>query len=79
MLAEEFPMRRILVFCSLFLVLASAVHAELLAPESAKQIGDRAPIFSLVSDRGDLVNYDKDYYGRHHLILTFFPAAFTPV
>lgn len=72
-------MRRIIVFCSLLLVLASAAHAELLAPESARKIGERAPIFSLVSARGDLINYDKDYYGRHHLILTFFPAAFTPV
>jgi hypothetical protein len=72
-------MRRILIFCTLLLALGSAAHAELLAPESAKGIGERAPIFSLVSAHGDLVNYDKDYYGLHHLILTFFPAAFTPV
>jgi hypothetical protein len=72
-------MRRILVLCCLSLVLTGVAHAELLAPESARTIGERAPIFSLVSARGDLINYDKDYYGRHHLILTFFPAAFTPV
>jgi len=73
-------MRRILVFCSLFLFLACTARAELLAPESAKKVGERAPIFSLVSAaHGNLVDYDKDYYGLHHLILTFFPAAFTPV
>lgn len=63
----------------LFLSWASLAGAELLAPEAAKKVGDRAPIFSLVSDRGELVQYDKDYYGRHHLVLTFVPAAFTPV
>ncbi len=61
------------------LLLAAAAQAELLAPESARGVGDRAPIFALVSDRGDLVSYDQAYYGRHHLVLTFFPAAFTPV
>jgi len=61
------------------LLLAGAARAELLAPESARQVGDRAPIFALVSDGGELVSYDQAYYGRHHLILTFFPAAFTPV
>jgi len=71
-------MRRIILALYL-LLLAGAAQAELLAPESARQIGDRAPIFSLVDDRGELVSYDHNYYGRHHLILTFFPAAFTPV
>lgn len=37
------------------------------------------PGFSLPSQQGHLVVYDDDYYGKHHLILTFFPAAFTPV
>ncbi|HKL48114.1 MAG TPA: hypothetical protein VJ882_00540 [Desulfuromonadales bacterium] len=63
----------------LLLSWAPLAGAELLAPEAAKKIGDRAPIFSLVSDRGELIEYDKDYYGRHHLVLTFVPAAFTPV
>ena len=72
-------MRQILALCTLFLILASVAHAELLAPESVRNVGDRAPIFSLASAKGDLINYDKDYYGRHHLILTFVPAAFTPV
>lgn len=63
----------------LFLFWAPLAGAELLAPEAAKKVGDRAPIFSLVSDRGELIEYDKDYYGRHHLVLTFVPAAFTPV
>ena len=51
--------------------------AENVSPQSL--VGSRAPVFSLVSDQGRLVDYTSDYYGRYHLILTFFPAAFTPV
>ena len=43
------------------------------------KVGDEAPSFSLPSSQGKLVDYYKDYYGKHHLIMTFFPAAFTPV
>lgn len=35
--------------------------------------------FSLPSTAGRLASYEGDYYGKHNLILTFFPAAFTPV
>jgi hypothetical protein len=43
------------------------------------KLGDEAPSFTLPSTQDRLVDYYKDYYGKHHLILTFFPAAFTPV
>jgi hypothetical protein len=43
------------------------------------KVGDEAPGFTLPSSQDRLVDYYKDYYGRHHLIITFFPAAFTPV
>jgi hypothetical protein len=43
------------------------------------KVGDEAPGFTLPSSQGGLVDYYKDYYGKHHLIITFFPAAFTPV
>ncbi len=43
------------------------------------KVGDEAPSFTLPSSEGKLVDYYRDYYGKHHLILTFFPAAFTPV
>ena len=48
-------------------------------PDMSKQVGDRAPIFQVATSLGTLADYDRDYYGRHHLVLTFFPAAFTPV
>ena len=48
-------------------------------PDLSKKVGDRAPIFSVATSQDYLASYDRDYYGKHHLILTFFPAAFTPV
>jgi len=57
----------------LFLVLAlGTAWADL-------KVGDEAPSFTLPSSQDRLVDYYKDYYGKHHLILTFFPAAFTPL
>jgi len=43
------------------------------------KVGDEAPWFTLPSSEDRLVDYYKDYYGKHHLVMTFFPAAFTPV
>lgn len=48
-------------------------------PDMSKRLGDRAPIFQAATSLGTLADYDRDYYGKHHLVLTFFPAAFTPV
>ena len=43
------------------------------------KVGDEAPSFTLPTSQGKLADYYKDYYGKHYLIMTFFPAAFTPV
>jgi hypothetical protein len=43
------------------------------------KVGEEAPSFVLPSSQDRLVDYYKDYYGKHHLVMTFFPAAFTPV
>jgi hypothetical protein len=48
-------------------------------PDMSKRLGDRAPIFQVPTSQGTLVDYDRDYYGKYHLVLTFVPAAFTPV
>lgn len=42
-------------------------------------IGTPTINFSLASTQDRLINYGNEYYGRHNLIITFFPAAFTPV
>ena len=45
---------------------------------SSLKIGRDAPWFTLPSSQDRLVDYAKDYFGKHHLVMTFFPAAFTP-
>jgi hypothetical protein len=67
------------VLCCLLVLGATSAGSKLIAPEKVAKVGDRAPLFSLVDHEGRLVDYKRDFYGQHHLILTFFPAAFTPV
>lgn len=42
-------------------------------------IGRETPYFTLPSTYDRVINYADEYYGKHHLIITFFPAAFTPI
>ena len=60
---------------SLFLFLFS--NAE--AAKKVELIGRETLNFTLPSTHDRLINYADEYYGKHHLIITFFPAAFTPV
>lgn len=41
--------------------------------------GSKTMNFTLPSQQGSLVSYGERYYGKFHLVATFFPAAFTPV
>ncbi|MGZ6224287.1 MAG: hypothetical protein ACXWMH_02115 [Syntrophales bacterium] len=47
--------------------------------EPSKLIGKDTWNFNLASSHDRLINYGDEYYGRTYLIMTFFPAAFTPV
>lgn len=62
---------------ALMLVLLLAPIASLAAESGL--VGKKTLNFSLPSSQGRLITYGDQYYGRHHLIMTFFPAAFTPV
>jgi peroxiredoxin len=55
----------------LFLALGNARAAEL-------KIGDEAPGFIVASTLDKEIDYYRDYYGKHHLILTFIANAFGP-
>jgi hypothetical protein len=35
--------------------------------------------FTLPSTHDRIITYAEEYYGKHHLVITFFPAAYTPV
>lgn len=49
------------------------------AKSKVELIGKETLNFTLPSTQDRLINYADEYYGKHHLIITFFPAAFTPV
>jgi hypothetical protein len=49
------------------------------AKEEKSLIGEEVPYFTLPSTHDRAINYVSEYYGKHHLVMTFFPAAFTPV
>ncbi len=61
----------------LFLMLLPLSGVE--AAKKAELIGRETLNFSLPSTQDRLINYADEYYGKYHLIITFFPAAFTPV
>ena len=65
----------------LFLLLAFGISwADSSEPAfSSLRIGGEAPWFTLPSSQDRLVDYAKDYFGKYHLVMTFFPAAFTPI
>lgn len=73
-----FLMKSLLV-AGLLILLAQPLRAAQERPDMAKRIGDRAPIFQVATSQNTLADYDRDYYGKHHLVMTFVPAAFTPV
>ncbi len=63
-----------LLFFLLVLLFSSA------RAENAEQIvGQDTLFFTLPSTEDRAINYLNEYYGKYHLIMTFFPAAFTPV
>jgi hypothetical protein len=66
------------VYGTLFLLMALGTCWADEPKFSSLKIGRDAPWFTLPSSEGRVVDYAKDYFGKHHLILTFFPAAFTP-
>jgi peroxiredoxin len=49
------------------------------AAEAKTLIGQETLFFELSSNQDRLISYLSEYYGKHHLIITFFPAAFTPI
>jgi hypothetical protein len=63
---------------SLFILLLIPIsNAEAL--KATELIGRDVLNFTLPSTQDRLVNYIDDYYGKYNLVITFFPAAFTPI
>jgi len=64
---------------SLSLFMLSLLPLTMGEAKESPLIGQEVINFSLPSTQDRLVNYADEYYGKHHLVITFFPAAFTPV
>ncbi len=70
---------RLLCWCVLALMTSPALAGTALAADRADMLGGRGPLFSVATSQDALAVYVRDYYGKHHLVLTFIPAAFTPI
>jgi hypothetical protein len=62
------------LFCLLVFPLSTAG-----AEKKVNLVGREVLNFTLPSTQDRTINYADEYYGKHHLIITFFPAAYTPV
>jgi hypothetical protein len=70
--------RKLYVWLFLFaLLLLPLSNAE--AQKKSELIGRDTLNFTLPSTHDRIINYAEEYYGKHHLIITFFPAAYTPI
>jgi len=67
----------LLTLLLLFIALCPFSNAEAGKPEEL--IGDDVLLFTLPSNQDRTISYGKEYYGKYHLIMTFFPAAYTPI
>jgi len=64
----------------LFLVLLFLVPISGFAAKQEKSlVGEEVLYFSLPSTHDRVISYLNEYYGKYNLIMTFFPAAFTPL
>lgn len=66
----------IFVFLLLLLLLPLS-NAE--AKKKVELVGREIPNFTLPSTQDRVITYADEYYGKHYLVITFFPAAFTPI
>jgi peroxiredoxin len=49
------------------------------AREKVELVGRETLNFTLPSTLDRVINYANEYYGKYHLVITFFPAAYTPI
>jgi hypothetical protein len=65
--------------CLLLFIMFILPPAILAQKKEKSLVGEETLYFSLPSTQDRLINYLNEYYGKHHLIITFSPAALTPV
>ncbi|HVP79542.1 MAG TPA: hypothetical protein VMV04_16775 [Thermodesulfobacteriota bacterium] len=65
--------------CLFLLILFFLPVSGLAAKKEKSLVGEETLYFSLPSTQDRLITYLDEYYGKYHLVITFFPAAFTPI
>jgi hypothetical protein len=65
--------------CSFLFVLLVTSFSATGARAQENIIGQEMSYFTLPSTEDRAINYLDEYYGKYYLVMTFFPAAFTPV
>ncbi len=68
----------LLVFICVLAFLFLCPHGSQAAVKT-ELIGKTTLGWFLASTEDRLINYGPEYYDKYYLIMTFFPAAFTPV
>jgi hypothetical protein len=71
--------KKFVTWFALSMILLLLPLSTLGAKEEKSLIGEEVLFFTLPSTHDRAINYLSEYYGKHHLIMTFFPAAFTPI
>jgi hypothetical protein len=64
------------VFLMILFLLPLSAYA---AMQGKSLLGEETTLFTLSSNQDRAITYLNEYYGKYHLIMTFFPAAFTPI
>jgi hypothetical protein len=73
---DKSPLKWLCLLLLILFIFPSVILAE---KKGKSLVGEETLYFSLPSTHDRLITYLSEYYGKYHLIITFFPAAFTPV
>jgi hypothetical protein len=66
-----------LVCVCFFLLSVSGAYGKDKTPKDL--MGQMTLNLNMISTEDRILDYGKEYYGTYYLIITFFPAAYTPV
>jgi hypothetical protein len=76
---EDIMRLRVCGLCLSLIVMFLLSLSSAQAQKKVDLVGRDTLNFTLPSTHDRTINYAEEYYGKHHLVITFFPAAYTPV
>ncbi len=75
MTKKTIPFLILVAFAFVFLTATNALAAF----KADSLLNKQTLNFNLASTEDRPIGYNQDYQGKYYLIMTFFPAAFTPI